>query len=73
VHSQTKCTATGFAISGAAGERLLLTNAHAVANQVQVQVGGLLAPPPAAILEVHHLLRAWGAPGRCGIRAAQLL
>ncbi len=38
MHAQSKCTATGFAISGANGEMLLLTNAHAVANQVQVQV-----------------------------------
>jgi hypothetical protein len=35
--SQTKCTATGFVIEPL-GKRRILTNAHAVANQVQVKV-----------------------------------
>jgi phosphopantetheine adenylyltransferase len=35
--AQSKCTATGFAILHG-GERRLLTNAHATADQVMVQV-----------------------------------
>lgn len=37
MHQQTKCTATGFVIAPL-GSRRILTNAHAVANQVAVKV-----------------------------------
>jgi hypothetical protein len=37
MHQQTKCTATGFVISPL-GSRRILTNAHAVANQVAIKV-----------------------------------
>eukprot|EP00879_Flechtneria_rotunda_P008710 GHRR01009124.1.p1 GENE.GHRR01009124.1~~GHRR01009124.1.p1 ORF type:complete len:569 (+),score=138.88 GHRR01009124.1:238-1944(+) len=37
MHQQTKCTATGFVVAPL-GSRRILTNAHAVANQVAVKV-----------------------------------
>ena len=56
--SQTKCTATGFVIEPL-GKRRILTNAHAVANQVQVKVRkhGSAQKYTARVLAVGHEVR----------------
>lgn len=56
---QTKCTATGFVIAPL-GSRKILTNAHAVANQVAVKVRkhGSAQKFNARVLAVGHEVRA---------------
>lgn len=58
VLQQTKCTATGFVISPL-GSRRILTNAHAVANQVAVKVRkhGSAQKFNARVLAVGHEVR----------------
>jgi hypothetical protein len=55
MHAQTKSTATAFAIHPISSRRIL-TNAHAVANQIQVQLRkhGSARKFPARVVAVGH-------------------
>ncbi len=61
MHGQTKSTATAFAIAPLASRRIL-TNAHAVAHQVQVQLRkhGSAKKFTAKVLAVGHEVRGEG-------------
>jgi hypothetical protein len=58
MHAQTKSTATAFAIHPISSRRIL-TNAHAVANQIQVQLRkhGSARKFPARVVAVGHEVR----------------
>jgi hypothetical protein len=69
---QTKCTATGFVIAPL-GSRRILTNAHAVANQVAVKVRkhGSAQKFNARVLAVGHEVSRQDVDTRRIRRAAQ--
>jgi hypothetical protein len=71
VLQQTKCTATGFVIDPL-GSRRILTNAHAVANQVAVKVRkhGSAQKFNARVLAVGHEVRTAGPTGTAHDRHA---